>query len=218
MVYGCCDGFSGRFRTLIRWNRSFQSIDRSSLSIVPVCGTAETYHHGVVRRESAISCLQADANWAAVTCWVHEQDAEAWARHWAAWVYSQEWWRKELFRDNGHNNSQDVIKFFVSRFDSSKANDVVLQARTWPRHDVGGSPGFSGDVKAALRSIQVRVLYMPGETDLYFPMTAARYEMQHLKHAVWKPMPSLWGHPAGAGWSDKDKQLILKSIRTVLSE
>ena len=22
----------------------------------------------------------------------------AWSQHWAAWVYSQEWWRRELFK------------------------------------------------------------------------------------------------------------------------
>ena len=83
---------------------------------------------------------------------------------------------------------------------------------------MGESPGFDGDVEAALRSIRARVLYMPGETDLYFPMTDARYEMQNLKHVVWEPMPSLWGHAAGAGWGDKDKQLILKSVRMFLSQ
>ncbi len=63
-----------------------------------------------------------------------------------------------------------------------------------------------------------RVLYMPGETELYFPMTDPRYEMQHLKHVVWEPLPSLWAHAAGAGWGDKDKQLILKSVRMFLSQ
>ena len=63
-----------------------------------------------------------------------------------------------------------------------------------------------------------RVLYMPGESEFYFPMTDPRYEMQHLKHVVWEPLPSLWAHAAGAGWGDKDKQLILKSVRMFLSQ
>ena len=83
---------------------------------------------------------------------------------------------------------------------------------------MGESPGFDGDVEAALRSIRARVLYMPGETDLYFPMADARYEMQHLKHVVCEPLRSLWAHAAGAGWGDKDKQLILKSVRMFWSQ
>ena len=33
-------------------------------------------------------------------------------------------------------------------FQSNDANDLILQARTWERHDVGATPGFNGDVRA----------------------------------------------------------------------
>jgi homoserine acetyltransferase len=36
------------------------------------------------------------------------------------------------------------------------------------------APG--GDVECALRSIKVPFLYMPSESDLYFPVGDARYE------------------------------------------
>ena len=193
-------GFSMGAQQAFQWAVSYPD---QVESIVPVCGTAKTCHHGVVRLESAISCLQADVNWNnGDLLGPLENGAEARARHWAAWVYSQEWWRKELFRDNGDASPQDMIKFFVSRFDSSKANDVVLQARTWLRHDVGGSPGFDGDVEAALRFIPARVLYMPDGTDLYFPLTAARYEKQHLKHTCLETDTLIMGPRGrrGMGW------------------
>ena len=60
------------------------------------------------------------------------------------------------------------------------ANDLILQARTWEKHDVGTTPGFNGNVEAALRSIKVPFLYMPSETDLYFPVGDARYEAQFM--------------------------------------
>ena len=60
------------------------------------------------------------------------------------------------------------------------ANDLILQARTWEQHDVGTTPGFNGDVEKALRSIKVPLLYMPSETDLYFPVGDARYEAQFM--------------------------------------
>ena len=58
---------------------------------------------------------------------------------------------------------------------------MILQARTWQRHDVGTTPGFDGDVEKALRSIKVPLLYMPSETDLYFPVGDARYEAQFMR-------------------------------------
>ena len=65
-------------------------------------------------------------------------------------------------------------------FANNDANDLILQARTWERHDVGTTPGFDGDVEKALRSIKVPLLYMPSETDLYFPVGDAKYEAQFI--------------------------------------
>jgi homoserine O-acetyltransferase/O-succinyltransferase len=48
--------------------------------------------------------------------------------------------------------------------------------RTWERHDVGTTPGFNGAVEKTLRSIKTPILYMPSETDLYFPVGDAKYE------------------------------------------
>jgi homoserine O-acetyltransferase len=57
---------------------------------------------------------------------------------------------------------------------------------------VGNTPPFHGDVEAALRSIKIPVLYMPSATDLYFPVSDARYEVQFIPHCTLLPIPSLW--------------------------
>jgi len=76
--------------------------------------------------------------------------------------------------------------------------------RTWESNDVGNTPAFHGDTEAALRSVKARVLYMPSETDLYFPVGDARYEAAFIPHVRLLPIPSLWGHPAGAAASPED--------------
>jgi homoserine acetyltransferase len=48
---------------------------------------------------------------------------------------------------------------------------------TWEKHDVGNSPPFHGNVEAALSFIKAKVLYMPSQTDLYFPVGDARYKL-----------------------------------------
>ncbi|HXT32861.1 MAG TPA: hypothetical protein VN716_26340, partial [Vicinamibacterales bacterium] len=95
-------------------------------------------------------------------------------------------------------------------------NDYILQARTWQRHDVGRTPGFDGDVGKALRSIKARVLYMPSETDLYFPMTDARYEQAFIPRVTFTPIPSLWGHTAGAASNPADLRFLNERIATFL--
>jgi len=89
--------------------------------------------------------------------------------------------------------------------------------RTWERHDVGTTPGFNGDVKKALRSIQVPFLYMPSATDLYFPVGDARYEAQYMRTVSLLPIPSLWGHPAGAASDPADGKFLNENIAAFLN-
>jgi homoserine O-acetyltransferase len=59
---------------------------------------------------------------------------------------------------------------------------------------------------------------MPSETDLYFPIGDARYEAQFIPKVQLSPIPSLWGHPAGAGASPEDKKFLNEKIAAFLAE
>jgi len=182
--------------------------------IVAYCGTAKAYPHGVLRLESAIGALTADpmfngGNYTEPP----KKGFAAWGLHWATWVLSQEWWRRELYKPMTVEQTLDQL---ITGLSARDANDYIAQARTWQRHNVGATPGFGGDVEAALRSIRVPVLYMPSETDLYFPVTDAQYERQFLKKAEFLPIPSLWGHRAGSGRNPADNAFLNTSIQRFL--
>jgi homoserine O-acetyltransferase len=108
--------------------------------------------------------------------------------------------------------------FRTNFLSGADANDVILQARTWQRHDVGATLGFEGDVERALRSIKVPFLYMPSETDLYFPLGDAKYEAQFMSTVSFVPIPSIWGHPAGAGSSPQDRDFLNTTIARFLGK
>ena len=99
---------------------------------------------------------------------------------------------------------------------SRDANDLIAQARTWQRHDVGRTPGQGGEVERALRSIRVPVLYMPCQTDLYFPIGDIRYESQFIRDVQVVSIPSLRGHLAGGGGNPADNDFIDREIRRFL--
>jgi homoserine O-acetyltransferase len=81
---------------------------------------------------------------------------------------------------------------------------------------LGQRPGFDGDVERALRSIKVPLLYMPSETDLYFPIGDARYEAAFIPGVTLKPIPSLWGHTAGAASNPADAKFLNEDIAAFL--
>ena len=206
-------GFSMGAQQAFQWAVSYPDFaDR----VVATSGTAKTYGHGIVRLEGQIAAITADQTFNGGDYTAEPaKGMEAFGMVWAGWLYSQEWWRRELWRTNsppGTTFEQVVNNFRTNFLKGADANDVILQARTWQRHDVGQTPGFHGDVEAALRSIKVPFLYMPSETDMYFPITDARYEKQFMRTVSFVPIPSLWGHPAGAGASPADLEFLNDKI------
>ena len=73
-------------------------------------------------------------------------------------------------------------------------------------------------MEAALRSIKVPVLYMPAETDLYFPLGDARYEAAFIAKVQLLPIASLWGHTAGAASNPADRKFLNDNIRRFMGE
>jgi homoserine O-acetyltransferase/O-succinyltransferase len=208
-------GFSMGAEQAFQWAVSYPDfVDR----IVATSGTAKCWPHGYVRLEGQIAALEADAGFQAGDYTSEPMHGiRAFGAVWAAWLFSQEWWRRELWKADTSNGAtvDEVYKRIVEGFTANDANDMILQARMWEHHDVGTTPGYQG-TEQALRAIRVPVLYMPSETDLYFPLTDAKYEAQFIPRVTLAPIPSLWGHPAGAGASPDDLAFLNRTIDNFL--
>ena len=215
-------GFSMGAQQAFQWAVSYPTfMDKA----VATSGTAKTYGHGIVRLEGQIAALTADPAFMNGDYKTEpEKGLEAFGMVWAGWLYSQEWWRKELWRTTSAPGTtfEQYMFSFRKRFNAD-ANNYILQARTWESNNVGnttladGKPtDFNGDVEKALRSIKVPFLYMPSATDLYFPLEDAQYEAAFIPHGTLMPIPSLWGHPAGAGASPADKKFLNEKIAAFL--
>ena len=216
-------GFSMGAQQAFQWAVSYPTfMDKA----VATSGTAKTYGHGIVRLEGQIAALTADPAFLNGNYKTEPtRGLEAFGMVWAGWLYSQEWWRKELWRTASAPGTtfEQYMFGFRKRF-SADANDYILQARTWQSNNVGNTTiadgkltGFNGDVEKALASIKVPFLYMPSATDLYFPLEDAQYEAHFIPNGTLLPIPSLWGHPAGAGASPADKAFLNEKIAAFLA-
>ena len=211
-------GFSMGAQQALQWAVSFPAYMDF---VAATSGTAKTYGHGIVRLEGQIAAITLDpafmgGNYTAEPV----AGIKTTSLVWLGWLYGQEWWRKELWKsDNppGTTLQQAIDRYTNEFFEGADANNLILQMRTWEANDVGDTPPFHGDTEAALRSIKVPVLYMPSATDLYFPVEDARYEAQYIRNCKLAPIPSLWGHPAGAGASPEDLKFIDQQIAGFLA-
>src|SRR5271170_7328938 len=148
-------GFSMGAQQAFQWAVSYPDfMDR----IVATSGTAKTYGHGIVRLESEITALTTDE---AFQGGDYKQEPvkgiQAFSLVWTAWLFSQEWWRKELWRQDdppGKSLAAVIEQYRKNFIPGADANNLILQMRTWERHDVGSTPGFNGNVQKALGSIK----------------------------------------------------------------
>jgi homoserine O-acetyltransferase len=211
-------GFSMGAQQAFQWAVSYPDFMGR---VVATSGTAKTYGHGIVRLEGQIAAITADENFKGGDYKEEPKvGIEATGLVWAAWLYSPQWWRDELWKMNAKPGTtfEDVLNRMRTDFFRGKdANDLILQMRTWEKNDVGATPGFGGDEKKALGSIKAPFLYMPSMTDQYFPVGDARYEAQFMHTASLLPIPSLWGHPAGAAVDPADAKFLNENIAKFLA-
>lgn len=211
-------GFSMGGQQAFQWAVSHPDfLDR----IVVTAATAKTWPHGIVRLESQIIAIQTDPVFAGGDYTQQpKKGLEAFGAVWAGWLFSQAWWREELWRTRfpAAKDFRAVFENFHLNFiPGGDANNLILQMRTWEQHDIGTTPGFDGDVKKALAAIKVPVLYMPSQTDLYFPVDDARYEAQFIRQVTFTPIPSKWGHTAGAASNPADAKFLNDHIAAFLA-
>ena len=206
-------GFSMGAQQAFQWAVSYPAFaDR----LVATSGTAKTYPHGVVRIEGQIAALTADEAFKGGDYLAPPaKGLEAFNVVWTGWLFSQQWWREELWRADAQPGTTfaQVLQNFRTKFiPGADANDLIAQLRTWEAHDVGTTPGCGGDVQKALGSIKAPILYLPSETDLYFPVGDARYEAAFIPGVTLRPIPSLWGHTAGAAPNPADAKFLNENI------
>src|SRR6202049_2143146 len=125
-------GFSMGAQQAFQWAVSYPTFaDR----IVATSGTAKTYPHGVVRLEGQISALTADPAFQnGDYTEPPKKGIEAFAVVWTAWLYSQEWWRRELWREGakpGTTFEQVLHEYRTNFIPGADANNLILQMRTW---------------------------------------------------------------------------------------
>jgi len=140
-------GFSMGAQQAFQWAVSYPTYaDR----FVATSGTAKTYGHGIVRLESEIGAIATDPVFAGGDYQEEpKKGIEEFALVWEGWLFSQEWWRQELWKEGAKPGTtfESFVENLKTNFiPGADANNLILQMRTWEKHDVGSTPGFNGDL------------------------------------------------------------------------
>jgi homoserine O-acetyltransferase len=174
--------------------------------IAVVCGSARCAPHNHVFIEGAKHALMADAAYQdGVFKERPVRGFRAMGRVYAGWALSQTFYREELWRQLGASSLEDfLVTNWETTFARRDPSDLLAQFWTWQHGDISANELYHGDLAKALAAIEARVLLMPGDEDLYFQVEDNRQEMKHLRNAMLKPIPSVWGHRAGNPMNQPD--------------
>jgi homoserine O-acetyltransferase len=209
-------GFSMGAQQAYHWAALFpEAVERA----VVVCGSARTSVHNKVFLLSLLATLEAAPEHLGGGRFSAEPKAalRAFARIYAGWAMSQDWYRANLHLTVlGAADLDDFLDHhWEPGFTRRTAADLYAQATTWLRSDISANELHDGDLVGALNAIRARVLLLPGRTDLYFPVADNAAELPHLSRGELRPIPTIWGHRAG---SPRDNPEDLQFLRNAVAD
>lgn len=137
---------------------------------------------------------------------------------WSPWGFSQEFLARQQYKTLGFDSLGQFLTAAQDRFAQRDANNFLCQLGAWQRHNVGDTPGFSGDYKAALRSIKAKALVLPGRTDTYFALPDLMAEAELVPDHQVKVIDSIYGHQAGFAALTADAVFVGTAIGAALKE
>ncbi len=167
--------------------------------IVTLCATARTSEHNHMFLLSLEAALLGDPTWdGARFSGVPERGLRTFARIYASWAASQEFYRRQEYRRLGYTDLDDYLtRAWEPAYRRRDPLDHLAMLRTWMRNDLGANDVFAGDTRSALAAIRAPSLVMPSTSDLYFTVDHCATEAALIPRARFCPLHSWHGHRAG---------------------
>jgi homoserine O-acetyltransferase len=188
--------------------------------IAAICGTARTTDHNKVFLWSLRSALTADPTWNGHRFeGIPERGYRTFAHIYASWAASQAYYREKPYRQHGYDSLEDyLLRGWEANYRKRDPHNLISMIDTWLRCDIGDTSVFQGNYIKALNTIQAHTLVMPATTDLYFTPEDCAVESAMISRAVYRPVPSIWGHRAGNPYQNSvDEACIRKAIAELLT-
>jgi homoserine O-acetyltransferase len=193
----CVYGFSMGGQQAYHWAALYPA---AVARAVVVCGSAKTSVHNKVFLEGLLAVLETAPEFLGNGRFssVPRAALRAFARVYAGWCMSQDWYRAGLHLSTAASLDDFLDREWEPDFTRRNAENLYAQAKAWRHADISTNEIYGGNLEQALRAITARVLLMPCSTDLYFRTADNEAELGFLRDGALAEIVSVWGHAAGA--------------------
>ena len=175
-------------------------------AILPFCASSKISIHNYVFLDSVKTALLADANWKNGKYKKPPiAGLKAFGRVYAGWAFSQDFYRKKLFKKIGYNKVEDLLNDWANDHARNwDANNLLCKLKTWQLNDISKGPIYKNNYVNALKSIKAKTILMPCNQDLYFRTEDNEYEKKFINRVSLRPVDSPYGHCAANPGNDKN--------------
>jgi homoserine O-acetyltransferase len=132
------------------------------------------------------------------------------------YFYSRDWWDEYIDTPEAYTKWRNQWGAYY--LDVQDARDLYYRLMAGGRGWVGDSPGFNGDLNAALRSIKAKTLFLINPVDQFFPPQQIEAHASAIPNARVVAIESTAGHLIGANADPQATWVLGQEIRRFLQE
>ncbi len=162
----------------------------------PIAGTAKNTVHDFIFTQTLLDAITSDPGWNGGNYSSHTEVADGLKRHadiWAVMGLSTEFYQQEKWKMFGVETAEQFTNGFLQPlFQSLDPNSLLTMGWKWQRGDV--SRHTNGDLAAALGRIKAKVMVMPIDEDMFFPVRDCAAEQALIPNSELKIISSICGH------------------------
>ncbi|MDH3629725.1 MAG: alpha/beta fold hydrolase [Gammaproteobacteria bacterium] len=179
-------------------------------AILPFCASAKTSEHNIVFLEGVKAALQADTVYADGNYTSPPvKGLKAFGRVYAGWAFSQTFYREQMYRLQGFDSAEALLRDWEQDHLDWDANDLLCKLKTWQQGDISANDLYQNDFKAALNAIKAETIVIVCDNDLYFRAEDNQYEIEHIIGGELRIYESPWGHCVASPGNDPEFQQYL---------
>jgi homoserine O-acetyltransferase/O-succinyltransferase len=132
------------------------------------------------------------------------------------YFYSREWWEQYIDSPEAYTKWRNTWGDWY--LDIQDARDLYYAALSWFRGWLGDTPGFDGDVNAALRSIKAKALFLHSPSDQFMPPRYIETQVREIRGARAVSIDSVAGHLICCNADPNATRIMGEAIGGFLSE
>ncbi len=132
------------------------------------------------------------------------------------YFYSRQWWNQYVDTPEAYTKWRNIWGDYY--LDIQDARDLYYSATKWDRGWLGDTPGFDGDLDAALRSIKAKTLFIYSPQDEFMQSEHVQAQVDAIPDARAVAIKSVAGHLICCNADPQATGLVGQAIREFLLE